>query len=145
MAGVRTSALRVWERYGLLRPARERATGYRVFDEAELRAAQVVALLRRADYPLSIVRAVIAEMRATGSPERVRAELARRDHELRRRSLRRLRGSAALYGYLETRGLARGGAMSSGPPGGPSLGTAPCPTAPRPVTASTPAERAGPS
>ena len=98
--GVRTSALRLWEQRGLLRPAREPVTGYRVYDEAELRRAQVVALLRRAHYPFPIVQAVIDELRATGSPERVRAELAKREQDLHRRSLRRLRASAALYAYL---------------------------------------------
>ena len=98
--GVRTSALRVWERHGLLRPSRERGTGYRVYDEAEVRRARVVALLRRGNYPISIVRAVVDELRSTGSPERVRTELARREQDLHRRSLLRLRASAALFDYL---------------------------------------------
>ncbi|WP_229403433.1 MerR family transcriptional regulator [Micromonospora okii] len=103
LVGVRTSQLRVWEARGLLRPAREPGTNYRVYDGAELRAAQVVALLRRGGYPFPIVRAVLDELRATGSPQRVRAELARREQDLHRRSLRRLRASAALYDYLATR------------------------------------------
>ncbi len=103
--GVRTSALRLWEGRGLLRPSRSRETGYRVYDESELRRAHVVALLRRAHYPFPIVHAVIDELRATGSPERVRAELAARERDLRRRSLRRLRASAALYAYIADLGL----------------------------------------
>jgi DNA-binding transcriptional MerR regulator len=99
--GVRTSSLRLWEQRGLLRPSRERATGYRVYDESELRRARVVALLRRGNYSFPIIRAVLDEMRTTGSPERVRAELAKREQELEGRSLRRLRASAALYGYLQ--------------------------------------------
>jgi DNA-binding transcriptional MerR regulator len=98
--GVRTSSLRLWEQRGLLRPSRERTTGYRVYDESELRSARVVALLRRGNYSFPIIQAVLDEMRTTGSPERVRAELAKREQELRGRSLRRLRASAALYGYL---------------------------------------------
>jgi DNA-binding transcriptional MerR regulator len=98
--GVRTSALRVWERHGLLRPSRERVTGYRVYDDAEVRRARVVALLRKGNYPISIVRAVIDELRTTGSPHRVRTELARREQDLHRRSLLRLQASAALYEYL---------------------------------------------
>jgi DNA-binding transcriptional MerR regulator len=105
-AGVRTSALRFWEQRGLLRPGREKITGYRVYGETELREAQVIALLRRGGYPFAIVQAVLDEMRTTGSPERVRAELAKREQELQRRSLRRLRASAALHGYLRHRGLA---------------------------------------
>jgi DNA-binding transcriptional MerR regulator len=99
--GVRSSSLRLWEQRGLLRPSRERTTGYRVYDESELRRARVVALLRRGNYSFPIIRAVLDEMRTTGSPERVRAELAKREQELQGRSLRRLRASAALYGYLQ--------------------------------------------
>ncbi|MEV2237427.1 MerR family transcriptional regulator [Micromonospora sp. NPDC049891] len=100
LVGVRTSQLRSWEARGLLRPVREAGTGYRVYDEAELRAAQVVALLRRGAYPFEIITAVLDEMRTTGSPQRVRAELARREQELHRRSLRRLAASATLHDYL---------------------------------------------
>ncbi|SCG55957.1 DNA-binding transcriptional regulator, MerR family [Micromonospora echinaurantiaca] len=105
LVGVRTSQLRLWEGRGLLRPVRERGTRYRVYDEAELRAAQVVALLRRGAYPFDIIAAVLDELRSTGSPQRVRAELARREQDLHRRSLRRLGGSAALHDYLRHRGL----------------------------------------
>ncbi|GIJ76301.1 DNA-binding transcriptional regulator, MerR family [Micromonospora phaseoli] len=106
LVGVRTSQLRSWEARGLLRPVRERGTGYRVYDEAEVRAAQVVALLRRGAYPFDIIMAVLDEMRSTSSPQRVRAELARREQDLHRRSLRRLAASAALYDYLRYLGSA---------------------------------------
>jgi DNA-binding transcriptional MerR regulator len=103
LLGVTTSQLRLWEQRGLVRPVRERGTGYRVYDEAELRAAQVVALLRRGAYPFDIIAAVLGELRTTGSAQRVYAELGRREQELHRRSLRRLRASAALYDYLRHR------------------------------------------
>ncbi|MER7460626.1 MerR family DNA-binding transcriptional regulator [Micromonospora sp. NPDC126480] len=106
LVGVRTSQLRLWEERGLVRPVRDRATGYRVYDAAELRAAQVVALLRRGAYPFDIVTAVLDELRTTGSAARVRAELGRREQDLHRRSLRRLRAGAALYAYLSERGEA---------------------------------------
>ncbi|WP_261987312.1 hypothetical protein [Actinomadura sp. HBU206391] len=51
--------------------------------------------------PKPLIDAVLDELRTTGSPERVRAELAKREQELYRRSLRRLRGSAALHTYLQ--------------------------------------------
>ncbi|WP_207921572.1 MerR family transcriptional regulator [Micromonospora sp. KC721] len=106
LVGVRTSQLRLWEQRGLLRPVRAPGTGYRVYDAAELRAAQVVALLRRGGYPFEIIAAVLDEMRTTGRPQRVRAELARREQDLHQRSLRRLRASAEFYGYLAATGQA---------------------------------------
>ena len=101
--GVRTSALRLWERRGLLQPAREKGTGYRSYDQGELRRAHLVALLRKGGYSHDIVLAVLDEMRTEGprKPERVRAELARREQELHRRSWRRLRASSMLYAYIE--------------------------------------------
>jgi DNA-binding transcriptional MerR regulator len=101
LIGVRTSALRVWEREGLLRPERERGTGYRVYDATEVRNARVVALLRRGAYPLATIRKVLDELRTTGNPERVRQELAQRERDLHRRSRARLAGSAALDAYLQ--------------------------------------------
>jgi len=113
VTGVRASALRVWERYGLLRPARDHPTGYRVYDAAEVRNARVVALLRRGDYPIPIVRAVLDELRSTGSPQRVRTELAKRERELADRSRRRLAGTAALHTYLDEYGDEDGDAQTS--------------------------------
>lgn len=103
VARVRTPVLRLWERRGLLRPRRERGTGYRLYDDAELRTAQVVALLRRGAYPFPVIGAVVEELRTARRPERVRAELAARERDLSARSMARLRASAALHGYLEQR------------------------------------------
>lgn len=105
VTGVRTSALRVWERYGLLRPSRDPGTGYRVYDAAELRNARAVALLRRGAYPLPLVAAVLSELRTTGNPQRVQAELTKRDRDLTTRSAHRLTGTAALHTYLHHTGL----------------------------------------
>lgn len=99
--GVRTPVLRLWEERGLLKPEREPGTGYRVYGLAELQKAEVVALLRRGNYPFPIVQAVLDELGPQGRPDRVRAELAKRERDLNRRSLRRLRASAALSAYLD--------------------------------------------
>ncbi|MGP4045855.1 MerR family transcriptional regulator [Streptomyces sp. 2A115] len=101
--GVQTPVLRLWEARGLLRPTREKATGYRRYSASEARLAQVVALLRRGNHPFSTIGSVLAELRTSGNPERVRVELAGREREVHRRSLRRLAGSAALHVYLQRR------------------------------------------
>jgi DNA-binding transcriptional MerR regulator len=105
LLGVRTSTLRFWEGAGLVRPARERATGYRVFDVPAARDAHLVRLLREGNFPMTIIRAALDEMHSSpdGRPERVGAELNRRDSELRERSLARLRADAALVAYLDWR------------------------------------------
>ena len=103
--GVRTSQLRLWEQRGLLRPHRQRGTGYRVYDVAEWRAAQVVALLRRGAYPFDIITAVLDELRTTGQRRTGSGpNWRRREQDLHHRSLRRLGASAALHDYLRGRG-----------------------------------------
>jgi DNA-binding transcriptional MerR regulator len=99
--GVRTPVLRLWEERGLLRPRRDAVTGYRVFDAAEQRTAHLVAVLRRGNHPFTIVEPVIGILRSTGDTGRALAELARRDEDLHRASVARLRGSAALLHYLD--------------------------------------------
>ncbi|CAL9347718.1 MerR family transcriptional regulator [Streptomyces sp. enrichment culture] len=102
--GVKPPVLRLWEARGLLRPGRDPATGYRVYDRSELHIARVVALLREGHHPLAAVEAVLRELRAGGSPDRVLAALDTRADDLHRRSLRRLAASAALHGYLRRLG-----------------------------------------
>lgn len=100
---VRPSALRYWERLGLLTPVRERGTGYRTYDTEQLTRARVIAMLREAGYHLPDVRDVISGMKGA-DPTRTRAALARREQELHRISLARLRGTAAFQHYLDTYG-----------------------------------------
>lgn len=116
LLGVRTSTLRFWEGAGLIRPTRERSTGYRVFDVAAARDAHLVRLLREGGFPMTIVRAGLDEMHSSpdGRPERVGAELNRRDAQLHERSWARLRADAALMAYLEWRGLGVQSASAGG-------------------------------
>ncbi|MEU7568841.1 MerR family transcriptional regulator [Streptomyces fradiae] len=102
--GVKPPVLRLWEARGLLRPARDPATGYRVYDPAELRLARIVALLRTGHHPLAAIEAVVREVRAGGGTDRVADELDARSAALHRRSRERLGASAALEGYLRRLG-----------------------------------------
>lgn len=105
--GVRPPVLRLWEKRGLLRPRRDSANGHRVFDAAEQRTAHLATVLRRGNYPFTIVQAVIDTLRSTGDAHRALAELARRDEDLHRQgrqgrqSHQRPHGSAALLTYLD--------------------------------------------
>lgn len=103
--GIRTSALRLWEKRGLLHPVRDRTTGYRVYDRGQQRNAHLIAILRRGGYGIELIRPVLEELHSTDQshkPERVRAELARREADLHRLSTLRLQATATLHGYLES-------------------------------------------
>ena len=55
-----TKALRLYDRLGLLEPARvDPATGYRIYAEGQVADARLIALLRRIDMPLGTIREVI--------------------------------------------------------------------------------------
>ncbi|GIJ46785.1 MerR family transcriptional regulator [Virgisporangium aliadipatigenens] len=98
--GVRPPVLRLWERRGLLRPDRQPHTGHRAYGPAEQRAAHLVAVLRAGGFGFGIIEDAIAAMRASGGVTQALTQLARRDEQLRRQSLLRMRGTAALHAYL---------------------------------------------
>ena len=100
--GVRTPVLRLWERRGLLRPERDRGTGYRVYDATERRIAHLIAVLRAGHFPFQIIEPVIATLRSSRGVNRALAELSRRDEQVQHHSRLRLEGSAALSAYLAT-------------------------------------------
>ncbi|GAA2424505.1 MerR family transcriptional regulator [Streptomyces coeruleofuscus] len=101
LLGVRTSALRVWEGAGLLTPGRERGTGYRVYEPADVRDARLVHTLRRSHYLFDQIRPVLEGLRREGSSEALRAAVAARGEALTARSRAMTGGAAALHAYLE--------------------------------------------
>ncbi|RZQ63863.1 MerR family transcriptional regulator [Amycolatopsis suaedae] len=98
--GVRTSALRLWESAGLLVPGRERGTGYRRYDAADVRDARMVILLRQARYPLARIRVVLDDLRSAGSTAALRAAMADREAAMTATATAMLAGAAALHRYL---------------------------------------------
>ncbi|WP_305889345.1 MerR family transcriptional regulator [Streptomyces rugosispiralis] len=104
--GLRTSALRVWESAGLLRPRRDRSTGYRVYGPADVRDARMVDLLRQVRYPLPQIRPVLDGLRRTGGSEALRTVITRRQKELAQRATAMLEGSCRLHHYLTENGSA---------------------------------------
>ncbi|MBP2703844.1 MerR family transcriptional regulator [Microbispora sp. RL4-1S] len=119
--GVRTSALRVWEAAGLLRPRREQGTGYRLYGPADVRDARMITMLRQGRHPMSQIQDILDGLRRTGSADALRAAIARRQEELTRRSRAMLDGAGHLDRYLsalEPRSAAEPPGAPE-PPGGP--------------------------
>lgn len=73
--GIRPATLRKWERAGLVRPGRDPLTGYRVYDEADVRDARLAHQLRRGGYLLEQIAPLIAQVRAAGGLEPLEAAL----------------------------------------------------------------------
>ncbi|MEY9860634.1 DNA-binding transcriptional MerR regulator [Catenulispora sp. GAS73] len=101
LLGVRTSALRVWEAAGLLEPARESGTGYRVYGALDVRDARIIQTLRESYYLFDRIRPIIEGLRRTGGSEALAEALADRRLSLNERSAALLAGAARLWAYVE--------------------------------------------
>ncbi|MFI6846162.1 TioE family transcriptional regulator [Kitasatospora sp. NBC_00085] len=102
--GVRPATLRKWESAGLVRPRRDPQTGYRVYDEADVRDARLVHQLRRGGYLLEQIAPLIAQVRAAGGLEPLEAALSDWHGRLSARGRAMLTGAAELEAYLRERG-----------------------------------------
>ncbi|MFE7234760.1 TioE family transcriptional regulator [Streptomyces sp. NPDC002405] len=102
--GIRPATLRAWERAGLVRPRRDPRTGYRVYDEADVRDARLAHQLRRGGYLLEQIAPLIAQVRAAGGLEPLEAALSDWHGRLSARGRAMLTGAAELEAYLRKRG-----------------------------------------
>ncbi|MFC9427136.1 TioE family transcriptional regulator [Streptomyces sp. NPDC056987] len=105
--GIRPATLRAWERAGLVRPRRDPLTGYRVYDEADVRDARLAHQLRRGGYLLEQIAPLIAQVRAAGGLEPLESALGDWHGRLSARGRAMLTGAAELDAYLrevESRG-----------------------------------------
>ncbi|WP_171168909.1 TioE family transcriptional regulator [Streptomyces sp. I05A-00742] len=102
--GIRPATLRKWEHAGLLRPHRDPRTGYRVYNDADVRDARLTHQLRRGGYLLEQIAPLIAQVRAAGGLEPLEAALTDWHGRLSARGRAMLTGAAELEAYLRERG-----------------------------------------
>ncbi|MDG9720027.1 TioE family transcriptional regulator [Streptomyces sp. DH24] len=102
--GIRPATLRTWERVGLVRPRRDPRTGYRVYDEADVRDARLTHQLRRGGYLLEQIAPLITQVRAAGGLEPLESALRDWHDRLSARARAMLTGAAELEAYLRERG-----------------------------------------
>ncbi|WP_149180407.1 TioE family transcriptional regulator [Streptomyces sp. TRM49041] len=102
--GIRPATLRKWERAGLVHPHRDPLTGYRVYDEADVRDARLAHQLRRGGYPLEQIAPLITQVRAAGGLKPLEAALRDWHGRLSARGRAMLTGAAELEAYLRKRG-----------------------------------------
>ncbi|WP_329389314.1 TioE family transcriptional regulator [Streptomyces sp. NBC_01351] len=101
--GIRPATLRKWERAGLVHPRRDPLTGYRVYEEADVRDARLAHQLRRGGYLLDQIAPLIAQVRAAGGLEPLEAALGDWRARLSARGRAMLAGAAELEAYLRER------------------------------------------
>ncbi|BBG03426.1 MULTISPECIES: MerR family transcriptional regulator [Pseudonocardia] len=98
--GVRPATLRRWERAQLLRPGRDRTTGYRIYGPADTRDAHIVHQLRRSGYLLAQIRPLLDELRDTASSRSAASALSARRDRLGARARAMLHASAEIERLL---------------------------------------------
>jgi DNA-binding transcriptional MerR regulator len=98
--GVHPATLRTWETEGILRPERDRATGYRAYGPDCVRDAEIARQLRRGGYPLSRVARFLESLREAGGADALTDFLDSWQSRLTTRSRNLLAGAAQLDAYL---------------------------------------------
>ncbi|MEU6508952.1 TioE family transcriptional regulator [Streptomyces sp. NPDC046942] len=98
--GITPATVRNWEEAGILDPARDPATGYRVFDAADVRDAELAHLLRRGGYPLDHIAMVVRQIRTAGGTDALAASLEAWQRKLTAQGLAMLRAATRLDVYL---------------------------------------------
>jgi DNA-binding transcriptional MerR regulator len=116
--GVTPATVRKWEDAGILTPARDPATGYRVYDANDVRDAELTHLLRRGGYLLGHIASVVNQIRTAGGTESLSTaslSTALDDwrHRLTARGLAMLDAAASLSTYLRAIGDHRDSTTSS--------------------------------
>ncbi|MER6256728.1 TioE family transcriptional regulator [Streptomyces sp. NPDC001584] len=101
--GVRPATLRAWERAGLVRPRRDPLTGYRVYDEVDVRDARLAHQLRRGGHLLEQIAPLLAQVRTAGGLAPLESALTAWRARLSARGRALLAGAAELDTYLQAR------------------------------------------
>ncbi|MFI2374888.1 TioE family transcriptional regulator [Streptomyces sp. NPDC018964] len=101
--GVRPATLRKWEEAGLVRPRRDPVTGYRVYDDADVRDARLAHQLRRGGHLLEQIAPLIARVREAGGVGPLEDTLREWRDRLSARGRAMLAGAAELDAYLRAR------------------------------------------
>jgi DNA-binding transcriptional MerR regulator len=100
--GMHPASLRNWEDAGILRPHRDRATGYRHYPPEAVRDAHVARQLRRGGYPLPQITLFVNHLRAAGDSTNLQDVLDEWRTRLNFRSHAMLTAATHLATYLDT-------------------------------------------
>lgn len=98
--GVRASALRHWEREGLVRTTRAAGSGTRIYGALAVTEARITAALRAGGYGIPGIRSILQEVRVHGNEGDAQRILQQRLADLTRRSIALLAASGLLHDLL---------------------------------------------
>jgi DNA-binding transcriptional MerR regulator len=98
--GVTAATVRNWESAGILAPARDPVSGYRVFRPSDIRDAALTHLLRRGGYRLDHISTVVHQIRTAGGTEKLSSALDDWHQRLTAQGLAMLHSATQLSHYL---------------------------------------------
>jgi DNA-binding transcriptional MerR regulator len=101
--GVRATALRHWEREGLVAPDRDTGSGARRYGARAVAEARIVAALRGGGYPIPAIMRVVEEVRKGGMTGDARTLLTARLTDLTKRSVALLEAAGHIHALLRDR------------------------------------------
>ncbi|MFJ3310045.1 MerR family transcriptional regulator [Streptomyces sp. NPDC086549] len=101
---VTPATLRNWEGAGILAPARDPVTGYRVFHASDIRDAELAHLLRRGGYPLDHISTVVEQIRTAGGTDTLSRALDDWQRKLTAQGLAMLHSATQVSHYLSLLG-----------------------------------------
>jgi DNA-binding transcriptional MerR regulator len=105
--GVRPATLRKWEGAGILLPARDPVTHYRVYSPDDVRDAELAHMLRRGGYLLAHIATVLRHVRGAGGPAALASSLRDWRDRLTDRGREMLTAAARLSDYLTFKSICR--------------------------------------
>ncbi|WP_107464401.1 TioE family transcriptional regulator [Streptomyces sp. MA5143a] len=112
---VTPATLRKWEEAGVLAPARDPATGYRVFRADDVRDAELAHLLRRGGHPLDHIATVVRRIRTAGGADALAASLGDWQSKLTARGVAMLHAATHVSRYLTLLELRASATSPAGP------------------------------
>ncbi|EQD85887.1 MerR family transcriptional regulator, partial [Saccharopolyspora erythraea D] len=101
--GVTAATIRNWEAVGILAPARDPATGYRLYRASDTRDAELAHLLRRGGYSLDHISTVVQQVRTAGGTDALATALDDWRRRLTARGRAMLKAASQLDHYLSLR------------------------------------------
>ncbi|MNC17353.1 HTH-type transcriptional regulator ZntR [compost metagenome] len=100
IANTSASSIRYWEKEGLIKPERQKESGFRIYSSSDIRKVLIIRTVQRVAYSLDIVREVLSELDKNNVSQA--KEIALRSIQYIDNSLiERVRGTAYLHRLLE--------------------------------------------
>lgn len=99
-ANVSPSALRYWEKEGLINPKRQRDSGFRIYHPSDIRKVFIIRTIQKSAYSLDIVRGVLSDLNKNNVTQAKELALQSLQY-IDKRLVEQMRGIASLHNLFD--------------------------------------------